>query len=267
MEREPLGFDPNTPNIARLYDYFLGGKDHLAVDREAAEELLRVAPEVRAAARANRAFLRRAVRRLAAAGLRQFLDVGTGLPAYGSVHEVAREVAPEARVAYVDRDPVVLTHVRALPVDPDTTAVVEGDLRHPETILKHPDVLRVIDFSEPVGVLLVGVMHHIADGDDPGGIVATFRDAMAPGSHLAISHGSSDARSAVVDKAVEVYGRTGVPLSMRGRERVAELFTGFELVEPGLVWLSQWHPEEADAIDFADDPASSLAVCGVGRRT
>ncbi|MBB6351057.1 SAM-dependent methyltransferase [Nonomuraea muscovyensis] len=266
MERAPRGFDPTTPNVARLYDYFLGGKDHLAVDRAAAEEILRTAPETRGAARANRAFVLRAVRELAAAGVRQFVDIGAGLPAPTNVHDVARQVAPGARVAYVDHDPVVLTHVRALPADDDLTAVVEGDLRDPGGILKHPDLLRVIDFAEPVGIVLGAVLHFVGDADDPAHIVATLRRAMAPGSHLVLSHVTGDARPATVEAAAEVYGRAGVPLHPRGRERIAELLAGFEPAEPGLVWLPQWRPEEADVIDFAADPTASLALGGVGRK-
>lgn len=266
MERELQGFDPTTPNIARLYDYLLGGKDHLAVDREAAEEILRAAPEMRAAARANRAFVLRAVRRLAAAGVRQFLDIGTGLPTRATVHEVAGRAAPGARVAYVDRDPVVLTHLRALPADDGRTAVAEGDLREPEAILKHPDVLRVIDFAEPVGIVLGAVLHFVGDADGPARIVAALRRAMAPGSHLVLSHATGDARPDAVAAAAEVYRRAGIPFTPRGRKRIAELLAGFEPAEPGLVWLPQWRPDEADAVDFAADPAAALALGGVGRK-
>ncbi|MFG3436220.1 SAM-dependent methyltransferase [Nonomuraea sp. NPDC047897] len=266
MEREPQGFDPTTPNVARLYDYLLGGKDHLAVDREAAEEILRAAPEMRAAAGANRAFVLRAVRRLATAGVRQFLDIGAGLPARTTLHEVAGKAAPGARVAYVDRDPVVLTHVRALPADDGRLAVAEGDLRDPEAILKHPDVLRVIDFAEPVAIVLGAVLHFVADADDPARIVATLRRAVAPGSHLVLSHATGDARPAAMAAVARVYRRAGIPFTPRGRERITELLAGFALAEPGLVWLPQWRPDEADAIDFPADPASSLALGGVGRR-
>ncbi|MEU8247460.1 SAM-dependent methyltransferase [Nonomuraea sp. NPDC048916] len=265
MEREPLGFDPSTPNVARLYDYFLGGKDHFPADREAAEQILRVAPEVRAAARANRAFLERAVHELAAAGVTQFLDLGTGLPTRRSVHEMAREVAPGARVVYVDRDPVVLVHGRAM-LAGEGTAVVYGDVCKPGEILRSPEVLRTIDFGRPVAILLLAVMHFVSDADDPGRILATLREAVAPGSHLVISHAASDARAAAVRKGVEVYQRTTSPLSPRDRERVAAMFEGWELVEPGLVWLPQWRPAPADTIDFADSPESSLALCGVGRK-
>nr|WP_055506910.1 SAM-dependent methyltransferase [Nonomuraea pusilla] len=266
MEQESPDFDPNTPNVARLYDYYLGGKDHFPADRAAAEKILEVAPELRAAARANRAFLGRAVRFLAAQGITQFLDIGTGLPTQGNVHEVAGEVAPGSKVVYVDRDPVVLVHARALLTGRGDTAVVEGDLRRPEEILKNPDVLGLLDFSRPVGVLLVAILHFIEESDRPDEIIATLRAAMAPGSYLVLSHGTSDARPEAVDRGTEVYRRSTSPLALRGRDRIRELFEGFELVAPGLVWLPEWRPDQADTIDFIDRPESSLILCGVGRK-
>jgi SAM-dependent methyltransferase len=266
LERESLGFDPNTPNVARLYDYYLGGKDHFPADRRAAERLLRVAPEVRTAARANRAFLGRAVRFLAGAGVTQFLDIGTGLPTRGNVHEVARAVAPESRVVYVDHDPVVLVHARALLAGSEGIAVVDGDLRDPHDLLKNPDVVGTLDFDRPVGVLLVAIMHFIGETDDPLRIMAAIRESLAPGSYVVMSHGTSDARAAAVSKGTEVYRRASAPLTLRTRRRIEELWAGFELVEPGLTWLPQWRPEEADLIDLAAGPESSLILCGVGRK-
>ncbi|MBF8187960.1 SAM-dependent methyltransferase [Nonomuraea sp. K274] len=267
MERKSPGFDPNTPSVARLYDYYLGGKDNFPADRAAAEKILKVAPELRAAARANRAFLGRAVRFLADAGIRQFLDIGTGLPTQGNVHEVAATAAPGSQVVYVDRDPVVLVHARALLAGQGGTTVIEGDLRKPREILKNPDVTQAIDFSRPVGVLLVAVMHFIRESDRPDEIMATLRDALVPGSYLVMSHGTSDARAAAVHKGTEVYRSATAPLTLRGRERITELFEGLEMVDPGLVWLPEWRPEQADTIDFADNPESSLILCGVGRKS
>ncbi|MFI7144205.1 SAM-dependent methyltransferase [Nonomuraea sp. NPDC050022] len=266
MERESLGFDPNTPNVARLYDYYLGGKDHFPADRRAAERLLRVAPEVRTAARANRAFLGRAVRFLAGAGVTQFLDIGTGLPTRGNVHEVARAVAPQSRVVYVDHDPVVLVHARALLAGGEGITVVDGDLRDPHDLLKNPDVVGALDFDQPVGVLLVAIMHFIGEADDPLRIMAAIRESLAPGSYVVMSHGTSDARAAAVSKGTEVYRRASAPLTLRTRRRIEELWAGFELVEPGLTWLPQWRPDEADLIDLAAGPESSLILCGVGRK-
>ncbi|MFG1698599.1 SAM-dependent methyltransferase [Nonomuraea sp. NPDC049309] len=266
MEHESLGFDPNTPSVARLYDYYLGGKDNFPADREAAERILKVAPELRAAARANRAFLGRAVRHLAEAGITQFLDIGTGLPTQGNVHEVAKKVVPDAKVVYVDRDPVVLVHARALLAGQGDTTVIEGDLREPAAILDHPEVRATIDFSKPVGLLLVAIMHFIKEEERPDEIMATLREALAPGSYLVMSHGTSDARAEAVSQGTQVYQSASAPLVLRDRERIRELFTGFTLVDPGLVWLPEWRPEQADVIDFMDNPASSLILCGVGRK-
>ncbi|WP_336208444.1 SAM-dependent methyltransferase [Nonomuraea sp. LPB2021202275-12-8] len=266
MERDSLGFDPNTPNVARLYDYYLGGKDHFPADRDAAERILKVAPELRAAARANRAFLGRAVRFLADAGIDQYLDIGTGLPTQGAVHEVANAVSTGSKVVYVDRDPVVLVHARALLAADENTTAVEGDLRRPQEILKDPDVTEAIDFTKPVGILLVAVMHFISEADDPRQIMRILHDAMAPGSYLVMSHGTSDARTDAVDKGTEVYRRATSPLVLRDRRRIEAMFEGFELVDPGLVWLPEWRPGQADTIDFIDRPESSLILCGVARR-
>ncbi|WP_157249834.1 SAM-dependent methyltransferase [Nonomuraea typhae] len=261
-QRGPRGFDPTKPNAARLYDYYLGGKDNFPADRAAAEKILRVAPELRAAARANRAFLGRAVRYLAAQGITQFLDIGTGLPTRGNVHEVA---PPGSRIAYVDNDPVVLVHARALLTasERDTTAVW-GDLRDPEEILKNAEL--GLDFDRPIGLLLVAVLHFIGRGDDTGRIIATLRDALAPGSFIALSHGTSDARQAAVSKGTEVYRNSASPLTLRSRSEIEALFDGFEMVEPGVVWLPQWRPEEADFIDFPEHPERSLILCGLGRK-
>ncbi|TMR24072.1 SAM-dependent methyltransferase [Nonomuraea turkmeniaca] len=263
MERESRGFDPDTPNVARLYDYFLGGKDHFPADREAAERILRVAPEVRAAARANRAFLTRAVRHLAGTGVRQFLDIGTGLPRRENVHQIAGD---GSQVVYADVDPVVMVHARALLAGQGGTTVVRGDLRKPHEILDDPEVARAIDFGRPVGVLLVAVMHFVAESERPQEIIATLREAMAPGSYLVMSHGTSDARAAAVATTTDVYRRASAPLTLRRRTRIMELFDGFELLDPGLVWLPEWHPEQADTVDFTDGPESSLILCGVGRK-
>ncbi|MET7337533.1 SAM-dependent methyltransferase [Nonomuraea sp. NPDC005650] len=266
MERESPAFDPHTPNVARLYDYFLGGKDHFPADRAAAEKVLDAAPELRVAVRANRAFLGRAVRYLAESGITQFLDIGTGLPGQDNVHEVARKITPGARVVYVDRDPVVLVHARALLAGQGDTTAVEGDLRKPEGILRNPEVMAAIDFGRPVGVLLTATMHYLGDADHPREVVASLHDAMAPGSYLVMSHCTSDARAAAVETITEVYRGTNAPLTPRSRERIAELFEGFELVDPGLVWLPEWRPDQADMIDFVDGPESSLILCGVGRK-
>jgi hypothetical protein len=183
------GIDPTKPNVARVYDFLLGGKDNFAVDRELGEEILRMVPEATESGVANRGFLRRAVRYLVAeAGVRQFLDIGSGLPTQGNVHEIAQDLDPRARVVYVDNDPVVLVHTRALLENLDTTAVIMGDLRRPDEILENKTLRRFLDFDQPIGLLMISILHHINDHEDPVGITETLRDALAPGSHMAITH-------------------------------------------------------------------------------
>ena len=187
--------DTTIPHPARVYDYLLGGKDNFAADRAAAEQLIAVSPGVREGVRAHRAFLRRAVRYLAAeAGMKQFLDIGTGIPTQGNTHEVAQEIVPEARVAYVDNDPIVLVHGRALLTSHPAgkTTVIEADLRRPEEILAHPDVRDTIDFSRPVALILAGVLHFLTDEEDPHGVVERLKAAVPSGSHLLLSHVTLD---------------------------------------------------------------------------
>ncbi len=258
------------PSIARIYDYFLGGKDNFPADREAAERILAVAPHVSVLARQNRAFLGRAVRFLAEAGIRQFLDVGTGLPTQDNVHQVAQRVAPDARVVYVDNDPVACVHARALRTGPTTaatTAVVEADLRRPEDILGHPEVHRLIDFDQPVAVFFLAVLHCISDEDDPAGLVARFRDAMAPGSYLVVSHGLTEEP---MEQAVAEWRQAGLTgVTVRSREAILGFFDGLDLVEPGLVSLPGWRPTTAvcDPTWFTSQYQLPIwALCGVGHK-
>jgi hypothetical protein len=256
----------DRPTPARMYDYYLGGKDNFSVDREAAEQVLSAAPEVRILARENRAFLGRAVRFLAAeAGIRQFIDVGTGLPTQGNVHEIAQHVAPAARVVYVDNDPIVRAHAKALLPSDGTTAVIEADMREPRVILEHPDLHRLIRFDEPVAVLFMSVLHFIAEEDDPYSMVAAFRDASAPGSYLALSHITSPERNAAAaEAAADVYkSRATSPAILRSPTKVRALFDGYDLVDPDLVYLPRWRPDDpADA----RDAESVWMLAGVGRK-
>jgi hypothetical protein len=241
------GIDISTPHPARIYDYFLGGKDNFPADREAAEMLLAVAPEARDLARQNRAFLRRVVRFLAAeAGIRHFIDIGTGIPTQGNVHEVAHSVAPDARVVYVDNDPIVLVHGRALLAGANSK-IVHGDLREPDGILGDPTVRRIIDLERPVAVLLVAILHFIEDEEDPAGICARFRDAMASGSYLVISHGTADFRPEATPVARQAYERAA-QLALRSYAEVERFFDGLKLVEPGLVPVSEWRPDGGVAL-------------------
>jgi SAM-dependent methyltransferase len=237
--------DTSVAHPARMYDYYLGGKDNYEVDREAAEAFLKVLPQGKATAVANRTFLGRAVRYLATAGIEQFLDIGTGIPGPGNTNEVAHTVAPQARIVYVDNDPIVITHARALLArsDPRRTAVAYADLREPESILENPDVRAVIDFDKPLAILLVGVLHFIADSEDPAGIVAKLRAVMTPGSYLAITAATPDMNPAVSLEAASYYERASAPLVPRTWDQVNEYFAGLEYVEPGLVQLPWWRPD------------------------
>lgn len=237
--------DTSKPHPARMYDAYLGGRDNYAADREAVRQILRDFPEVRAIARANRGFMQRAVRFLAGeAGIRQFIDIGTGIPSAGNVHEVAGQVAPGARVVYVDNDPIVHVHANALLTGSGTTAIVLADLHDPSAILAHPKVRELIDFSQPVALLLVAILHFIAEGDDPVAIVATLRDALPPGSYLALSHGTADFHPpGVAGQAATAYEHATAPLVLRTFDQVSAFFGGFELMAPGLVQALLWRPD------------------------
>jgi hypothetical protein len=238
------GIDATVPTPARMYDYLIGGKDNFAVDRAAAQELMSAFPGARRVARANRGFLVRALWFLGGRGIRQYIDLGTGFPTSPNVHEVARQVFPDARVAYVDNDAVVTAHNRALRATTPGVVAVHGDIRHPDEILADPDLLSVIDFAEPVAVLLVAVLHFITPKEDPARIVAAFRDRVAPGSYLVISHGVSDAISPqVIEKIASAYNGASAPVTPRTSVEVAAFFEGCELVEPGVVDVTRWRPE------------------------
>jgi hypothetical protein len=260
----PAELDVTTPNVARIYDYFLGGKDNFAADREAAEQILRIIPEARSGAQVNRAFLGRAVRFLARTGIRQFIDIGAGLPTQANVHEVAHQVDPAARVVYVDNDPVIRVHGQALLHSVDTATIIEADLRDPDKILEHPELCAFIDFSEPVAVLLVGILHFIADFEDPYGIVCHVGARLVPGSHLAISHATMEPGRAANNRVTSVYSQATAPLVPRGHAEIWRFFDGFEPVEPGVVYAPQWRPDSP----FTEviDPASSHILVGVARK-
>ena len=249
QDRTPSGIDTTTPNVARIYDYLLGGKDNFAADREAAKRLTDAIPDVAAIARDNRSFLGRVVRYLVVeGGIRQFLDLGSGLPTQANVHELAQGVAPDARVVYVDNDSVVASHGRALLASGDQVGMVFGDLRDPASILRHPDVLGLLDLARPVAVLCTSTLHFIADEAEPHKIIAEYRDRLAPGSYLAITHGTLEEDPAGEGQAAEgVYRQASSQLHVRPPADVLRLFEGFELVEPGLAWITEWRPEPGTA--------------------
>ena len=241
--------DTTKPHPARMYDYYLGGKDHCAVDRETAEKAMASWRSVRTAVRENRAFLGRAVRYLVAeAGIRQFLDIGTGLPSANNVHEVAQGLAPECRVVYVDNDPIVLAHARALltSTPQGRTAYIEADLREPEKILSDPLTRATLDFTQPVALMLVGILHFVPDEDSPAQIVGTLLDALPSGSYLAASHGAPEYNPEGAAAWTRTYRDSGVPFQLRTADEFTGLaFTGLTMVEPGLVVVSDWRPDDS----------------------
>jgi hypothetical protein len=230
--------------VARIYDYYLGGKDNYAPDREVARLVLRAAPDIPLAALENREFLKRAIQFLVCeAGIGQFIDIGPGLPTQGNVHELVRRHAPDAPVVYVDNDPVVLAHGRALLQRAEGIAVVHGDVRKPAAILSHPELRELIDLSRPVAVCLSLVLHFIPDACDPWGLVGQLRDSIRPGSYLVLTHVTGDERT--VDTMSEIrglYDEATAPLTPRTKDEFTRFFDGFELVKPGIVFLSQWRP-------------------------
>ncbi|MFI9552350.1 SAM-dependent methyltransferase [Nonomuraea endophytica] len=241
----PPVINTGVPNAARVYDYLLGGKEHFAADREAAEKLMKIAPGVEHAARENRDFLRRAVAYLAELGYWQFIDFGSGLPSTGNVHEVAREIRAEARVAYIDNDPVVVTHGRALLEGHGGPGVVmiEADVREPIEILSRTAVKDVLDLTQPVVALMVAVLHFVSDDVDPAELIACLRDRLAPGSCLVLSHACHDKMSPeAVLEAKAVYARSRTPIYPRSQDEIAALLSGDALHEPGLVEVSTWRP-------------------------
>jgi len=247
-----------VPNPARIYDYFLGGKDNFPADRQVADQVLAIAPVAREVVEDNRAFLRRAVRVLTReAGIRQFIDLGSGLPTQGNVHEIAQAIAPDARVVYVDNDAMVVTHSRAL-LAGDNTIAIQADLREPDVILGHPEVRELIDFDQPVALLLVAILHFIPDDQDPLGIVARFRDALPTGSYLAISHGtrdipvrpdiSAEVMAEMGARVERLYQQTTAFIVTRTRAQVGRFFDGFELLDPGLVEIQLWRPGDESSM-------------------
>ena len=261
--RVPAGIDVTAPSVARMYDYLLGGKDNFAADREAAATLVALVPDAQKIARDNREFLVRSVRFLAQAGIRQFIDLGTGIPTSPNVHEVARQTAPAARVVYVDHDPVVLAHSRALLATDDGVIAVESDFRDPDEVLGDSGLTKLIDFAEPVAVLFLSVLHFIGDEENPGQIVAGFRDRLPAGGYLVISAITSENVDQEVAAGVsDLYRSARTPGVARSREQITEFFAGCQLEEPGLVNLVEWRPDAGT--DTRVTPVHMLG--GVGRK-
>jgi hypothetical protein len=268
MERPdwaPPGIDIDRPSGARIYDYWLGGTHNFAVDREVARQVTAAVPDTAMMMQANRAFLHRAVQFLVDQGVRQFVDIGSGIPTLGNVHEVAQKVAPESKVVYVDIDPVAVAHSQHILTGNPNTIVIQDDLRRAEQILARPEVTGLLDLSQPVGLLLIAVMHFILPADDPDGILRRLRDGLAPASYVALTHGTADALSPEASELwLELFRRTPTPGCVRTYAEVERLFDGFELVPPGVVWSPLWRPEHPD--DIPERPERVAAYAGVGRK-
>ncbi|MFF3846950.1 SAM-dependent methyltransferase [Streptomyces sp. NPDC002328] len=261
----PRSIDVSVPSVSRIYDYYLGGSHNFEVDRQAARRAMEFMPGLPKIMQANRAFLRRAVRYAAGEGITQFLDVGSGIPTFGNVHEVARAAAPGARVVYVDHDPVAVAHSQAVLEGDADTGVVAADLRKPREILASPQVEQLLDLERPVALLLVAILHFVEDEDDPYAAVAELARALAPGSLLVLTHASYEGiplPQQRAEGAVDVYKDIRNPLIMRSRDEIARFFEGYDMVEPGLVPMPLWRPETAPE---DEDPYAFSGFAGVGR--
>ncbi|MGW0465569.1 SAM-dependent methyltransferase [Streptomyces sp. NPDC003027] len=269
MERPawaPPGIDISVPSVSRMYDFYLGGSHNFEVDREAARKAMEFVPGLPKVMQANRAFMRRAVRFAVQQGVTQFLDIGSGIPTFGNVHEVAQAASPDARVVYVDHDPVAVAHSEAVLAGDDRSAVVAADLRKPREILNSPEVGRLLDLDQPVALLLVSVLHFVEDADEPQQAVAELGEALAPGSLLIICHAGYEGIPLPQERvggAVDVYRDIRNPLVMRTREEVQRFFDGYEMVEPGLVFMPDWRPD--GPVD-QEDPYAFSGFAGVGRK-
>ncbi|MGV9388901.1 SAM-dependent methyltransferase [Streptomyces olivaceus] len=269
MERPawvPRSIDVSVPSVSRIYDFYLGGSHNFEVDREAARRAMEFMPGLPKIMQANRAFMRRAVRFATEEGIDQFLDIGSGIPTFGNVHEVAARARPGARVVYVDHDPVAVAHSEAVLADHDDADVVAADLRGPREILAAPQVERLIDLNRPVALLLVAILHFVEDADDPYAAVAELSDALAPGSLLVLTHASYEHVPLSAEQAggaVDVYKDIRNPLIMRSRDDIARFFKGYDMVEPGLVPMPRWRSEQAPE---DEDPYAFSGYAGVGRK-
>jgi hypothetical protein len=249
----------DRPHSARVYDYWLGGKDNYAADRAAAEDLLQHVPELRIIARSNRAFMHRAARFLAEAGIDQFLDIGTGIPTEPNLHQIVHAVEPAAGVVYVDNDPLVLAHAAALMADRGRTTFVRADLREPASILGSAALRETIDLARPVALSLISVLHFLPDDEQAYEVVAALVDALAPGSYLALSHGSSEVDPERSRRGVDLYNQRGVPFRLRSHAEIAQFCSGLELLDPGIVPVHDWRP---DPVDVEQDRTGQAFIAG-----
>ncbi len=258
-------FPLDKPSAARMYDYYLGGFHNFEIDRQAAEQAIARWPDLPLIMQANRAFLRRAVNFVSGQGIDQFLDIGSGIPTVGNVHEVAQRANPSARVVYVDIDPIAVAHSQEILRGNPNATIIQGDVRRPSEILEHPDVQRLLDLDRPLALFLVALLHFIPDDDVAERAVGALRAALPPGSYLVISHASYEGMPELSREHEELYQRTSTPMRMRSREEIARFFEGLELVEPGLVFIPLWRPESPDDL-FLDQPERCTGFAGVARK-
>lgn len=267
MERPnwiPDGVDVTVPNAARMYDYALGGFHNFAVDRETADQIEQIVPGAKLNAHANRAFVRRVVRWLLGQEIRQFLDIGGGIPTMGNVHEIANSVVPDARVLYVDIDPVAVAHSKKILTNIENARTVQADLTRPTEILYHPEALDLLDFSQPMAVLLNAVLHFVPDTADPEGILTLVRETVVRGSYVTVTHGTATWEADLEEQQEnlrEMYRRTPTSLHLRSPEQIRKLLSGWDIVEPGIVPLADWRPEEGEP-----GKPSVRMVAAVGRK-
>jgi hypothetical protein len=261
----PVGLDLSRPSAARVWDYFLGGSHNFGVDRQVAEAAIAMKPDMPELARQVRRFLRTAVGVMVQDGVTQFIDIGAGIPTVGNVHEVAARLNPAVRVAYVDHDPVAVAHGRAILAGNPNAIAIQGDLRQPEKILTDPALRDLIDLDRPVGLLLIAVLHFVVD-DDPDRIVGTLRDAAAPGSYLAIQHATNDGQPEATIKMLEMWNsQSPEPMRWRTRNQITELLSGFTILDPGVVYLPLWRPEQGQPDEA--DPQRFASYAAVGRKS
>jgi S-adenosyl methyltransferase len=260
------GFDPSRPHVARVYDYLLGGKDNFAADRAVGDQIIATLPEVQVGVRAQRAVLGRVVRYLVGeAGITQLLDIGSGLPTADNVHEIAQRVNPASRVVYLDNDPVVLSHARALLADETATFVAQGDLLKPVSIVGNPDVRAHLDWDQPIGLLLCGILHYVLDAENPAGLVAALVDELPPGSYVFIHHLLDTGDPAAAGLQAQMLKGLG-RVQFRTLAEVRRLFGDLELIEPGLVTVPEWRPDPGTPIMADYGEILSMACAGVARK-
>ncbi|GAA4618601.1 SAM-dependent methyltransferase [Saccharopolyspora hordei] len=260
----PEGVDLETPSAARVYDFYLGGAHNFEVDRELGRKAIAAVPHLKEIAVNNRAFLRRAVRYCLDQGVRQFLDIGAGIPTAGNVHEIAQAVDPETRVVYVDNEPVAVAHSRAILDGNDKATIVQADALEVESVLDAPETQGLLDFSQPIAVMMVALLHFVPESAKPREVIRQYHERLAPGSHIVVSHVTGDHDPASAQALVDLYQNSSNPGTLRSRDEVAELVSDFELVEPGVVHVPEWHPDSPE--DVWEEPERSIVYGAVGRK-